>query len=115
MGVERVTAVLPVADLRDAVASWTTLLGVEATFVDGDRWAQFDVGPDRIALAGTDRASDLAGVMVKVSDLPAARAAALAAGMAVGRIERGRHELRCLVRSADGWPAILYGPRRDRA
>ena len=44
------------AAARAAAKVWAALLGVAPTFVDGDRWAQFDVNGKRIALAGTDRA-----------------------------------------------------------
>lgn len=111
MSVERLTTVFPTADLPRAVAAWTALLGTAATFVDDDRWAQFDVGSGRIALAAEDRMCDVPSVMVKVGDLAAARDEAMAAGMAAGEIERGPHENRCLVESPDGWPIILYAPR----
>ncbi|HEX4183871.1 MAG TPA: hypothetical protein VHY34_11500, partial [Caulobacteraceae bacterium] len=80
MSIEGVATVLPVDDVGAAAKVWTALLGVEPTFVDGDRWAQFDVGGRRIALAGTDRVSNLPGVMLKVVDLEAARATAEAQG-----------------------------------
>jgi hypothetical protein len=112
MNVERLTTVFPTADLPRAVAAWTALLGIEATFVDDNRWAQFDVGSERIALAAEDRVCDVPSVMVKVGDLRAARDEAMAAGIVVGEIECGPHENRCLVEGPDGWPVILYAPCR---
>ena len=44
--------------MDEAVGQWSTLLGVEPTFVDGDRWAQLDIGDTRLSLAGSDRSSD---------------------------------------------------------
>ena len=111
MDVQAVTPVLPVDDVAAAARIWAALLGVEPTFVDGDRWAQFDVGGRRIALAGTDRVSDQAGVMIRVGDLEAARVAATAAGLPVGEIQEGPHELRCVVTAPGGWPVVLYAPR----
>jgi catechol 2,3-dioxygenase-like lactoylglutathione lyase family enzyme len=69
MAVEKLSFVLPVDDLAVAVAFWKDLLGMDPTFVDGDRWAQFDHGGARLALAGKDRASDSPGVMLKVRGL----------------------------------------------
>ena len=56
MDIEGVATVLPVDDVAAAAEIWAALLGVAPTFVDGDRWAQFDVAGRRIALAGTGRA-----------------------------------------------------------
>jgi len=105
------TPVLPVDDMKAAVAAWSGLLGVSPTFVDGEAWAQFDVAGKRIALAGTDRTSDKAGVMIKVSDLDAARDAALAQGLEVGPVQTGGHEWRCTLVAPGGWPVVLYAPR----
>jgi hypothetical protein len=111
MDILGVASVLPVDNLKAAVAAWSALLGVAPTFVDGDGWAQFDVAGKRIALAGTDRASDKAGVMIKVGDLTAARETAVAQGLAAGPIQEGAHELRCTVSGPGGWPIVLYAPK----
>jgi catechol 2,3-dioxygenase-like lactoylglutathione lyase family enzyme len=111
MDVERITTVLPVADLASAVQTWSAVLGLEPTFVDGDRWAQFDAAGSRIALAGSDRVSDAAGLMLKVADLEAARAELTGLGLEVGEVEAGQHELRCLASGPDGAPVVLYAPR----
>lgn len=107
---EKLASVLPVADLAAAVEFYQRVLGTGPTFVDGDRWAQFDLGGTRLALAGADRSSDAAGIMVKVPDLDAAHAAAVASGLAVGPIEQGPHERRCVVTSPDGHAVTLYAP-----
>jgi hypothetical protein len=111
MDIQGVASVLPVDDMEAAVAAWSALLGVQPTFVDGDGWAQFDVAGKRIALAGTDRTSDKAGVMIKVGDLVAARDAALAQGLSAGPVQEGAHELRCTVSGPGGWPIVFYAPR----
>jgi hypothetical protein len=111
MDILGVASVLPVDNLKAAVAAWSALLGVAPTLVDGDGWAQFDVAGKRIALAGTDRASDKAGVMIKVGDLTAARETAVAQGLAAGPIQEGAHELRCTVSGPGGWPIVLYAPK----
>jgi hypothetical protein len=105
------TPVLPVYPLAAAVEVWTRLLGVKPTFVDGDRWAQFDVNGRRLALAGTDRVSDLAGVMIKVNDVKAARSAAQSQGLSVGEIDEGPHETRCTATAPGGWSIVFYCPR----
>ena len=111
MDIQGVTPVLPVEDVAAAADVWAALLGVAPTFVDGDRWAQFDVAGKRIALAGADRVSDRAGLMIKVGDLAAAREAALAKGLSVTEPQEGPHETRCVVTAPGGWPVILYAPR----
>ncbi len=112
MDVQGLNPVLPVDDLPAAVAVWSALLGVEPTFVDGERWAQFDVAGRRLALAGSDRVSNVAGVMIKVGDLEAARAAAAGQGLTVGEPQVGPHEVRCVVMTPGGWPAIFYQPMK---
>jgi hypothetical protein len=111
MDIQGLTPVLPVGDMDAAVTAWSALLGVAPTFVDGGRWAQFDAGGRRLALAGSDRISDLPGVMIKVGDLAAARAAAIATGLETGPILEGPHELRFVVTTPGGWPATFYAPR----
>jgi hypothetical protein len=104
----RLTTVLPVDDVDGGVAFWAAALGTEPTFVDGDRWAQFDVGPHRLALAGADRTADTAGVLVKVEDLEATRAGLVAGGLEVGEIETGPHERRCTATAPGGWVVTFY-------
>lgn len=108
MPVERLSFVLPVADLDAAVAFWSALLEVDPTFVDGDRWAQFDYAGARLALAGTDRVIDQPGLMLKVAELGAACDAVRAAGRSVSDITIGAHERRCTGTDTDEWPIIMY-------
>ncbi len=111
MRVEGISTVLPTPDVAEAARLWTELLGVAPTFVDGARWAQFDVGGRRIALAGTDRVSDQAGVMIKVDALEEARARAQALGLAPGAIEEGPHEMRFAATAPGGWALVFYAPK----
>ena len=111
MDVQGIASVLPVDDMKAAVAAWSALLGAQPTFVDGEAWAQFDVAGKRIALAGTDRTSDKAGVMIKVGDLSAARDVAVGQGLKAGEIKEGAHELRCTVEGPGGCPVVLYAPK----
>ena len=111
MDIQGVTPVLPVDDMAQAVQVWSALLGVAPTFVDGDRWAQFDVAGKRIALAGTDRTSDQAGLMIKVADLAEARRAAVGQGLVAGDIQTGPHEIRFVAAAPGGWPVTFYAPK----
>lgn len=86
------------------------MLGTEPSFVDGERWAQFDVGPQRIALAGEDRESERAGLMVKVDELDAFRQTLLESGLEVGADVEGPHETRFTAVGPGGWPITAYAP-----
>lgn len=113
-----VTPVLPVPNLDEAVQFWTVALGVAPTFVDGTRWAQFDLAGRRLALSSEDGGAQHAGVIVKVSDLRAAREQLRDAGVDVGPIEAGQHEARCSATAPGGWSLMLYsaldsGPAQD--
>jgi hypothetical protein len=108
--VEKLSIVLPVPDLGAAVAVWKEILGAGPTFVDGDRWAQFDHAGARLALAGTDRLVDEPAVMVKVADLDAACDPLRRAGCTVGEPSTGAHERRAVVTGPGGWPLIVYSP-----
>lgn len=108
--IEKLVTMLPVDDLRGAVDAWASALGVEPTFVDGDRWAQFDLAGGRIALAGSDRVGANAGVMAKVNDLDAEHARLAAAGLAPAAIGQGPHERRFVVEMPDGGLIVFYSP-----
>lgn len=109
--IESFATVVPVPDLDEAVAYWSAVLGVEPTFVDGDRWAQFDVDGRRIALAGTDRFSEVPSLMLKSSDLDASHEAFAASGHEVGEITEGAHERRFEAIAPGGWTIAVYAPK----
>jgi catechol 2,3-dioxygenase-like lactoylglutathione lyase family enzyme len=111
MSAQGLSAAFPVADMAAAVRFVSAVLGAEPTFVDGERWAQFDVNGGRLALAGTDREGETASVMVKVVDLAAALAPLREGGFTVGESVEGPHEVRAQVTGPDGWAAVLYQPR----
>jgi hypothetical protein len=62
MTVERLATIFPADNLTAAIDLLTAVLGRTATFVDGDRWAQFDIGPTRVMLAGADERGRGSGV-----------------------------------------------------
>ncbi|MEU4745372.1 hypothetical protein AB0G02_33600, partial [Actinosynnema sp. NPDC023658] len=103
MTAERIAPVVPTDDLAGSVERWSALLGVQPTFVDGDRWAQFDVAGGRLALSGADRVHDGPAVLVKVPDLDEAVARAQALGFVVGEVTTGPHERRCVAVAPDGY------------
>jgi hypothetical protein len=117
MEIQRIGFVLPVDDVAQAAGALAALLGTDATFVDGERWAQFDAAGARIALAGSDRFSDAPGLMIKVGDCDAAAERLRAAGADVSAVTAGAHERRAEVALPGGWRAMLYSsapaPERD--
>jgi len=104
-------SVFPTAAMADGVRFLATVLGVEPTFVDGERWAQFDLGGARLALASGAQSSGAAQVMVKVADAEAAAQRLAAAGFPVVGPVPGPHELRFSVTGPDGWSVVVYEPR----
>ncbi|MBA0126563.1 bleomycin resistance protein [Haloechinothrix sp. YIM 98757] len=112
MNASRMNPILPVSDLPHVVAVLTSILGRRATFVDGERWAQFDLGGGRLALAAGGAAEDGPALAVKVSRLDATVARLRADGYRVGDTGRGPHERSATVTvdGATGWSVVLYEP-----
>lgn len=103
-------AIFPAARLADGVRFMADVLGVEPTFVDGRRWAQFDLGGARLALASGAESSGAAQVMVKVADAAAAAERLARAGYDVAGPVAGPHEVRFSVTGPDGWSVVGYEP-----
>lgn len=63
------------SDLERAIAFYGSVLGLEMTHRAGNEWAEFQAGPVRLALHGTDEATvPRSGTVVfRVGDLEAAR------------------------------------------
>lgn len=110
MPTKSITTVFPVADVAASVAIWQAILDTPPAFVDGGRWAQFNVGANRIALAGPGQGNGAPGLMIKVDDLEAARARLAEAGVAAGEVRTGAHERFCEVAVGDGCTATFYSP-----
>lgn len=102
------TTVLAVSDMRAAVEAWRKILGVEPAFVDGERWAQFNMGSARLALAGADQADRAPALMLKSENLDEQRAHLVASGVTVSEIKSGPHELYFEAHATDGWRATFY-------
>ena len=94
MKAQSTSVVIPVESMNEAVGQWSALLGVEPTFVDGDRWAQLDIGDTRLSLAGSDRISDEVGLLIKVSDARASQLSLIELGFKTGSLVTGNHEER---------------------
>lgn len=107
----RLGFVIPVSEMATAVTFWADVLGVEPTFVDGTRWAQFDHEGTRLSLAGDDSVTDEPAVMVKVNDPGAVAGRMRAAGCRVSPTTDGPHETRVVVTAPGGTPVIFYAPR----
>lgn len=104
-------AVFPAGELAESVRFVAAVLGKEPTFVDGTRWAQFDLGGARLALASGAESSGAAQAMVKVADVAAVAERLVAAGYDVAGPVTGPHEVRVSVTGPDGWSVVLYEPR----
>ncbi|MFI6365339.1 hypothetical protein ACIBG0_21580 [Nocardia sp. NPDC050630] len=111
MTVERLATLFPADNLTAAIDLLTAVLGRTATFVDGDRWAQFDIGPTRVMLAGADE-RDIPSLAVKVGDLDETLARLRTAGFAAEDPVIGPHERRTSVRPSveSPWAIVLYEP-----
>jgi len=110
MSIQRLSFVVPVPDLAAAVEVWRAVLDQDPTFVDGDRWAQFDVQGVRLSLAGTDRVGDEPGIMMKVDDLDETSERLRRAGMDVSEVADGAHERRAVATVPGGWQVIVHAP-----
>ncbi|MFX0577537.1 VOC family protein [Nocardia nepalensis] len=107
--IERLGTIFPADNLTAAIDLLVAVLGATPTFVDGDRWAQFDIGPTRIMLAGADE-RDIPSLAVKVGDLDATLARLRTAGFAADDPVTGPHERRTSVRPSleSPWAIVLY-------
>ena len=105
-------SVFPAGRLADGVRFMAAVLGIEPTFVDGERWAQFDLNGARLALASGAESSGAAQVMVKVADAAGTAERLTAAGYDVAGPVTGPHEVRFTVTGPDGWSVVVYEPVR---
>ncbi|MEY9886743.1 hypothetical protein ABIA35_002377 [Catenulispora sp. MAP12-49] len=105
-------SVFPAARLADGVKFLSAVLGIEPTFVDGERWAQFDLGGARISLASGAESSGAAQAMVKVADAAAVAERLAGCGYDVAGPVAGPHEVRFSVTGPDGWSVVVYEPVR---
>ncbi|WP_216896421.1 VOC family protein [Nocardia alni] len=111
MTVQRISPAYPVENLSAAVELLTALIG-EPTFVDGERFAQFDANGARVMLAGADRDADLPFLAIKVDDLDDVVNRLRASGFTISEPVRGPHERRAALRieGESSWYISVYEP-----
>jgi hypothetical protein len=105
-------AVFPAAKMGDSVDFVAAVLGIDPTFVDGERWAQFDLGGARLSLASGTESSGGAELVVKVADVEANAVRLRELGWDVEGPVTGAHEVRVSVAGPDGWRVVMYQPLR---
>ena len=100
----------PVDDFAAAVAFYENALGLSLQFKDGERFAVFDAGGTRIALAaGEERVADGVAVSYKVDDVDAMIAELSEAGAEiVSQAADGPHERRAVLRDPAGNALVVY-------
>ena len=104
------SSVFPAQKLAEGVQFLSAVLGVEPTFVDGERWAQFDLNGARLSLAAGGESAGVAQAMVKVADAAATAERLAHAGYDVAGPVTGPHEVRFSVTGPDGWSVVVYQP-----
>ena len=94
MTATNVSSVLPVTTMTAAVERWV------------------DVGGTRVSVAGTDRTTKIAGLMVKTEHLETLRESLKESGLSVSELVDGIHETRF---SVDGLevPVTIYSSRQS--
>jgi hypothetical protein len=110
MNVERVSVAFGVADWKRHVEALQAILGAPSMVQDGV-WAQFDCGGSRVSVGVKPDVPDTA-LMLKVSDLEAARDRLAAAGWETGDLIAGEHEVRVYASQPGGLNLIAYQPLR---
>lgn len=106
---EKIASVLTTRDFAADLEALTALIGAP-TFVDGMRWAQFDLGGARVCLAAQEEQIGPAAVLAKVSDLEGALESARNAGLSVEAPKEGAHEVRAIARTPGGVEIVFYRP-----
>ncbi|WP_164207093.1 VOC family protein [Arthrobacter sp. 68b] len=104
----------PVGDIERALSFYYSAFGLEAKFVDGNRYTALDAGGTTLALAGAeeDITDGRVAASFKVDDVQGALQTIVAAGGSVVRgAEAGPHELRAVATDPWGNSLIVYGPK----
>ena len=106
------SVILSTQDMSAALAFYRDAFGFEAIMADGEHWATVDGYGTKLSLAGKrEQLGEPVALAVKVADLDATLAAAMAAGgLQVGEIALSAHERRVSLRTPDGHLISLYSP-----
>jgi catechol 2,3-dioxygenase-like lactoylglutathione lyase family enzyme len=106
---EKLSVVVPADRIEESVRFWSHILGAP-TFVDGQRWAQFDVGGTRLAVGAGGEKPAVTTVLVKVSNLDAAVSKLAEDGIELDEIDEGAHKRRVAAQGPSGELVVLYQP-----
>ncbi len=111
--IQRVTVALP-GDVAQAADSLAAMTGAGPGLRDGDDWVQADLPGTGVRLAVSGPAGGVTEptVLLKVAELTAARDSLVAAGLAVGDVEQGGHEMRCTLTlpGVSSMAIVIYQP-----
>jgi hypothetical protein len=108
MKIERVSVAFGAENWERDVGALRSLLG-EPTMIQDGSWAQFDCEGTRVSV-GVRPDLPAAALMLKVSDVEAARDRLADAGWQTGELVPGEHELRVYATQPDGLNVIAYQP-----
>ena len=111
------SVLIPVDDLGSAVELLTSQLGCTVTMRDEDRYCALKADGQALALvAGEERVSDTAALVVRVGDIQAAIAIMTAGGgKMISPPSEGPHEVRAVIRGRGGLPLVLSAKRPPAA
>ena len=111
--VQRVTVAVP-GSVAAGAAGLAALTGAPPGLRDGDDWVQADLAGTgvRLAVSSPTGGVSVPTVLLKVASVERARTELSAAGLSVGEVQRGGHELRCSVAlpGVTGIEFVLYQP-----
>lgn len=97
-----------------AAEGLAALTGAPPGLLDGEDWVQADLPGTtvRLAVSSPEGGVTMPTVLLKVASVADARDELTAAGLAVGEVERGGHELRCpvMLPGVTGIELVLYQP-----
>ncbi len=107
------SVLIPVDDLGLAIELLTSKLACTVTMRDEDRYCALEAGGQVLALvAGKERVSDTAALVIRVADMEAAIDTMTAGGgKVISSPSEGPHEVRAVVRGPGGLPLVLSAKR----
>jgi predicted enzyme related to lactoylglutathione lyase len=104
---------MPTDDMDAAVAFLGGTLGLKPKFRDGDRYCAFEFGGLTLGVvSGEEKVVSAMALVLRVEDVAAETARLTAAGARVVRPPKeGPHEVRAVLRGADGGEIVLSARR----
>lgn len=107
---------LHVSDMDDACEFYANVMGFKMKLRDGDRWAEFDTGTIKLALASRDQvpksnSSEIASLNIEVSDINLAIERSLWGGAKlVEGVSATDYEKRATIQDPSGRIINFYTP-----